>query len=255
MQMLNGADRRCLVNSLPFSLPEEQTLPNSLQSTPQSCERPCLLHEKVTTKDYFISLYPIQVWKTSDNYREGSGGTEPEPEHGGVTCSLSLLDRSRAPLSHPSSLLWPNLKAAFSSLSCHVLSPTGRTRTGSQSALSPSLARQKYKGEHGHVLEYLRAEETGTKQKGRGCSFFLPASLYTTNTGYLAKANLREVECNSQWQHTYLKTHRQQQKLKWSQQTEQENYTGELCHPRPPLSFESLQLLVNRRGKKLLHKI
>lgn len=127
LQMLNGADRRCLVNSLTLSLPEEQTLPNSLQPTPQSCERPCLLHEKVTTKDDFISLYPMQVWKTSDNYRGGSGGTEPEPEHGGVTRSLSLLDRSCAPLSPLNSLLQPNPKAAFSSLSCHALSPAGRT--------------------------------------------------------------------------------------------------------------------------------
>lgn len=76
------------MHSRPFSLPEEQTVPSSLQSTPQSCERPCLLHEKVTTKDYFIiSLYLIQIWKTSNNYRKGSGGTEPE--RGGVTCSLS----------------------------------------------------------------------------------------------------------------------------------------------------------------------
>lgn len=70
------------MHSQPFSLPEEQPVPSSLWSTPQSCERPCLLHEKVTTKDsIIISLYPIQIWK--------SGGTEPEPEHGGVTRSLS----------------------------------------------------------------------------------------------------------------------------------------------------------------------
>lgn len=89
------------MNSLPCSLPEEQTLPNSLQPTPQGCERSCLLHEEVTTKDDFISLYPIQVWKTSDNCREGSGGTEPEPEHSGVTRSLSAWDRPCAPLSPP----------------------------------------------------------------------------------------------------------------------------------------------------------
>lgn len=99
MQMLNGADGRCLVNSLPFSLPEEQTLPKSLQPTPQGCERPCLLQEKVTTKEDFISLYPRQVWKTSDNCREGRGGAEPEPGHGAGTRSPSLLDRPCAPLS------------------------------------------------------------------------------------------------------------------------------------------------------------
>lgn len=61
------------------------------------------------------------------------------------------------------------------------------------------------------------------------------------------------MECNSE--NAYLETDQQQWKLKWSQQTEQENYTGKLCHPRPLLTFEGLQRLMNRKGKNLLGKI
>lgn len=83
-----------------------------------------------------------------------------------------------------------------------------QTRSHSKTALHPSLAPpdceiQRTTQTCSGLAKSLRDGDGADRERmvlaePERCSLFLPAPLYTTNTSYLEKANLREAKCDSQ---------------------------------------------------------